>query len=70
MAPRFGVWVSGAALALTSGAGLANTQTIEGATFDVASVKSNRSGETRISVNTEAGRFVAMISPLIRISSL
>jgi hypothetical protein len=39
MARRIGVWVSGAALALTSSGGFANTQIIEGATFDVASVK-------------------------------
>jgi hypothetical protein len=65
MARRIGVWVSGAALALTSSGGFANTQIIEGATFDVASVKPNRSGETRISVNTEAGRFVAINAPLI-----
>ncbi len=65
MAWRIGVWISGAALALTVSGRFADTQTLEGATFDVASVKPNRSGETRISVNTEPGRFVAINAPLI-----
>jgi uncharacterized protein (TIGR03435 family) len=65
MARRIGVWIGGAALALACSGGPANTQTIEGATFDAASVRPNRSGETRLSVNTQAGRFVAINAPLI-----
>ena len=54
-----------AALAVTCSAGVVHAQATEGLAFDVASVKPNRSGETRLSVNTEPGRFVAVNAPLV-----
>ena len=65
MRRRFKTFIVGAVLALTCGAGPLYSQSPRRDAFDVTSVKPNSSGVTRISVNTEVGRFIAINVPPI-----